>query len=114
MSERTNAIRAMLSGIRDQIDTLQSQARELWESTKDDKETTEADDLNRDLEAISDLIADAEPLDEDNDNSDDEDDEDVDDSYPPPCSDSMGHEWVISDHNEEITYCSHCGADGNA
>lgn len=34
--------------------------------------------------------------------------------YPPPCSDPGGHSWVCRDDNEEISYCEHCGADGNA
>lgn len=43
-----------------------------------------------------------------------EDDQDDDDSYPPPCSEPAGHSWVCRDDNEEISYCEHCGADGNA
>lgn len=37
-----------------------------------------------------------------------------DDSYPPACTNRRGHKWVCRDDNEEISYCEHCGADGNA
>ena len=44
----------------------------------------------------------------------DEDDDEDDDGYPGPCTNAGGHSWVVSDENEEISYCEHCGADGNA
>lgn len=40
--------------------------------------------------------------------------EEDDDSYPPRCSDPGGHDWQVSDENENICYCANCGADGNA
>lgn len=26
-----------------------------------------------------------------------------------PCVDSKGHHWVVSDENENVSYCSTCG-----